>query len=199
MLPLLSLSLLLAADITPGPDLKGWTRLPIPPTAPLAEKSQWSSKGGIVFCDGTGGHDWLRYDKQLTNFVLRVEWRFKKIDGSPKYNSGVFVRNSENGAIWHQAQVGPPTNAGFFFMVTPVNGEPKRLTFKDQMKPATIHEPGTEWNKYEIRAEGRWLRLSVNGVETSVYAATEPERGYIGLEGEGFAIEFRKIELEELR
>src|SRR5215468_2510671 len=51
-----------------GPELHGWTRGPIPPTATLNEEkpSQWSldTEKGILLCRGDRGHDWLRWDQE---------------------------------------------------------------------------------------------------------------------------------------
>ena len=64
--------------------------------------------------------------KKLDDGTLHVEWRFVPVDDGKRYNSGVFVRNSADGRIWHQAQTGD-SSGGFLFGETPVNGELKRL------------------------------------------------------------------------
>src|SRR5690349_800231 len=50
-----------------GPELKGWTRGPIPPTGRLNPRSQWSldAATGHLVCEGNRGHEWLRWDKEL--------------------------------------------------------------------------------------------------------------------------------------
>ena len=188
-------------NIQPDASFRGWTRLPIPPGAPLDAKSQWSispSDGDIV-CDGAKekGHEWLRYDRELRNFVLHVEWRFRPIPGETKYNSGVFVRNTADGAVWYQAQIGPPSNGGYFFQgVDSGPDKGKRMNYKSQMKANTVKDPG-EWNTYEIRAQSKKVTLSVNGAETSSFECDRPS-GYLGLEAEHYRIEFRNLKLQEL-
>ncbi|MCL5742508.1 MAG: DUF1080 domain-containing protein, partial [Acidobacteria bacterium] len=93
-------------NIFPDAKLTGWTRVAIPPTAQLGEASQWKVDGAqkLLVCEGNGGHDMLRYDREFDNFIFHVEWRFTKLEGDKRYNSGVFVRNDANGTIWHQAQ-----------------------------------------------------------------------------------------------
>ncbi|MGI8742941.1 MAG: 3-keto-disaccharide hydrolase [Bryobacteraceae bacterium] len=191
-----------AADwvsIQPDSSFKGWTRGPLPPAATLDAATQWSvsSKDGDLICDGAKekGHEWLRYDRELKDFVLHVEWRFRPIPGETKYNSGVFVRNSANGAVWYQAQVGPPANGGYFFSGVD-EGEKKRVNYKSQMKASAVKDPG-EWNTYEIRAEGKNVTLFVNGTETSSFECDRLS-GYLGLEAEHYHIEFRNIKLKEL-
>src|SRR5262249_7517549 len=58
-----------------GSELKGWTRLPIPPTGELSEKSPWAydAKTGILTCAGDqSGHEWLRWDKEQGDGILHV-------------------------------------------------------------------------------------------------------------------------------
>ena len=208
MLRLLSTMVLLACGMNAGewikiqPDasFKGWTRVPIPPEAPLDAVSQWSisTKDGDVICDGAKekGHEWLRYDRELHDFILRAEWRFRKIEGETKYNSGIFTRNSENGDVWYQAQVGAPANAGYFFYQTVEKGEKKRGNLKAEMKEQAVKEAG-EWNLYEIRAEGPKVTLTVNGKLTSELECDRLS-GYVGLEAEHYRIEFRNLQLKEL-
>jgi Domain of Unknown Function (DUF1080) len=190
----------MAADwvtIQPNPTLKGWTRVPIKPTTELVVPSQWQVESyGSLICNGSrqNGHEFLRYDRELANFVFHVEWRFTKIEGEAKYNSGVFVRTTADGnTAWYQAQASGPANGGYFFYVDTTG---KRTTLKSEMPSNPVKEPG-EWNTYEIRAEGPKLTLVVNGIETSHFDC-DRLKGYAGLEAEYYRIEFRNIRLKEL-
>jgi hypothetical protein len=80
-----------------------WTRIAIPPTHPVSNIAQWhidASKRQIL-CDGNGGHEWLRFNRELGNFTFHVMWRFTPVAGTPKYNSGVFFRNDADGNNWY--------------------------------------------------------------------------------------------------
>lgn len=190
-------------DITPKPGFAGWSRGTLTPSkmlpaTTLTEASSWSVQNGIVRCDGDKGqHEWLRYDQELGDFEMEVEWRFVKRDGSPRYNSGIFVRNTLHADLWHQVAVGNPDNAGFFFAVTPFDGVVQRITRKPEMKPVDV-KPAGEWNRYRIRAEGRKLSAEVNGEPASELNDCFVPKGYVGLEAEGYAIEFRSIRVREL-
>ena len=110
-------------DITPHESLKGWTRVAIPPDKALDPVNQWKLEEdrATLLCEGNHGHEWLRYDHELTNFFLHVEWRFEKdSEGRRAYNSGVFVRNDLEGRVWHQAQVG---GAAYLFGQTLIHGQ----------------------------------------------------------------------------
>jgi hypothetical protein len=196
----LTVSELPAADwitIQPDASFKGWTRVPIKPTEELVSPSQWNvAPDGVLLCNGSraNGHEFLRYGRELGNFILHVEWRFTKIEGETKYNSGVFVRTTADGnTAWYQAQAGPPSNGGYFFYVDTTG---KRTTLKPAMPSNPVKDPG-EWNIYEIRADGPNVTLLVNGVETSHFDC-DRLKGYAGLEAEYYRIEFRNIRLKEL-
>ena len=60
----------------------------------------------VLICEGDKGHEFLRYDKEFADFIFHAEWRFTNIENGKGYNSGVMVRNSADGIIWHQAQTG---------------------------------------------------------------------------------------------
>lgn len=180
-------------SVQPGPDLAGWTRFPWPATAALGPQ-QWSvdPATGHLVCDGEGGHEWLRLDGERGDSAFHVEWRFTPVEGADKYNSGVFVRTATDLSVWHQAQVG--LKGGFLFGVTRVDGVVKRIT----QEPAALRvRPAGEWNAYEIVARGRSLSLWVNGAVTSEITIDNP-RGHLGLEAEGWRIEFRNLKIKPL-
>jgi hypothetical protein len=173
-----------------------WTRITIPPGHPVSQIAQWhidAAKRQIV-CDGNGGHEWLRFNRELTNFTFHVQWRFTKLPGKPKYNSGVFFRNDTDGTIWHQAQTSP--EGGYIFGQTPVDG---KLTSFNEMKNMTENriKPAGQWNTYDIRCTSDACTLAVNGaVVNRIHPGVQ--KGYIGLESEGFQIEFKDFKVSEL-
>jgi 3-keto-disaccharide hydrolase len=183
-------------NILPAPTLEGWTRVMIPPDRPRPEKSQWSVANGRVICAGNGGHEWLRYDRELKDFLFHVEWRLTKQAGNPNYNSGVFVRNDAKGLIWYQAQVGS-ASGGYFFGDNPENGSLRHFDLLSALTKQAV-KPAGEWNTYDIRCQGRKLVLRVNGVVTSELDNCNHPRGYLGLEAEGSRIEFRNLRIKAL-
>ncbi len=185
-------------DIMPDASFKGWTRLPFMVTTPMNPASQWKvdPANKLLICEGDKGHEWLRYDKELANSIIHVEWRFVPIAGGKGYNSGVMARNSADGTIWHQAQVGD-ASGGFLMGATLVNGASQRINLRAQMKENPV-KPAGEWNTYEIRSDGPKMTLWVNGVVTTEITNLEVLKGFSGLEGEGYRIEFRNIKLKPL-
>lgn len=181
-----------------GPELQGWTRGSIPPGRPLNDKSQWSldSQTGILLCEGDGGHEWLRWDREFGDFTYHVEWRFTPVSGKKGYNSGVYVRNSADAKIWHQAQTGDGTG-GFLFGDTPVDGKVARVNLSKQALDKRV-KPAGEWNTFEIRCGGKDVSLWTNGGVTCEWHDCEVPKGYVGLEAEGWRIEFRNVKVKPL-
>lgn len=174
-----------------------WTRITVPPGHPVSDVAQWhidAAKHTIV-CDGNGGHEWLRFNKELKNFTFHVKWRFTPVTtAAPKYNSGVFFRNNDDGSIWHQAQTSD--GGGYIFGVTPVDGAPKSFNLRKEMKQNRL-KPAGQWNIYDIRCVGDTCTLAVNGMVVNTVKLSV-EKGYIGLESEGYQITFKDMKLREL-
>jgi len=184
-------------EITPNQKLEGWTRRPVPASGILG-RAQWhvDTQTGHLVCDGDGGHDWLRYDRELSDFIYHLEWRYEPVEGKTGYNSGVYVRNSADGRIWHQAQVGSQFG-GYFFGQTLVAGELKGFNLSNELKEQRVRAAG-QWNTYEVTAKGNTLALWVNGALSQSWSHCEVPRGYVGVEGEGWKIEYRNLKLKEL-
>ena len=174
-----------------------WTRVAIPPDHPVSNIAQWhieAAKRRIV-CDGNGGHDWLRFNHEVSNFTFHVKWRFTPLStANPKYNSGVFFRNNEDGSIWHQAQTS--LGGGYIFGLTPVDGKPQRFNLEKQMKENRV-KPAGQWNVYDIRCQDDTCTLAVNG-EVVNTVKTGVVKGYLGLESEGYQITFKDMKLREI-
>jgi len=174
-----------------------WKRVSIPAGSKLNAKDCWSfdAKSGTLVCDGVGIHEMLLFDKEFKDGILHVEWRFKKIDGKAGYNSGVYVRNSADGNIWHQAQVGS-LNVGHIFGNTPADGKLQR--FKTKAMGEQRGKAAGEWNTYEYSFVGPKLTLWINGAVTAEWNECPVPAGYVGLEAEGYVIEFKNVKLKML-
>jgi hypothetical protein len=198
-------------DLLPDPSFKNWTRLPLLPTRPMSETSQWKvdTEARTLLSEGDKGHEWLRYDQQFANFLFHVEWRFIKTPDKAKYNSGIYFRNNLDGWMYHQAQIGVE---GYIFAITPVNGVIQRVNLQGKpwpessasaFKALSISKENRlkdllEWNTYDVRCDGKKITMWVNGGWQSEYTECEVPKGYVGLESEGHRIEFRNIKLKEL-
>jgi hypothetical protein len=185
-------------DLLPGEDLAGWKRVPIPPGNKLNAKNPWKVDAGrkVLVCDGAGVHEMLLNDRELADGTFHAEWRFEKVEGKKGYNSGVYARNSADGKVWHQAQVGD-RNVGFVFGDTLADGKPKRVRVGGQ--GAQRGKPVGEWNTYEITCRGRMMTLWINGAVTAAWDDCQVPKGHVGVEAEGWTIEFRNLKFKEVR
>jgi hypothetical protein len=181
-----------------GPKLDGWSRKPVPADKPLDPKSQWAldQATGYLVCQGDGGHEWLRLDQVVTDCIVHVEWRFIPVAGKKSYDSGVFVRSSSDGKIWHQAECGD-ASGGYLFGETLSSYEMKPFDLKGEMQANRV-KPAGEWNTYELTCKGRSVTLWVNGGVTNQWNNCEVPRGYVGLEANGSRIEFRNVKFKVL-
>ena len=183
-------------NLFPNDVKDAWTRVAIPPTRAVGQVAQWHiyPSSHEIICDGNGGHEWLRFNHELGNFTFHVKWRFMPVAGDAKYNSGVFFRNSKDGTIWHQAQVS--LSGGYIFAETLVDGEMTRVNLRKEMRHNRVKGAG-KWNTYDIRCLTNACTLTVNGeMVNTLYLSAK--RGYIGLEAEGYRIEFKNLKLREL-
>jgi Domain of Unknown Function (DUF1080) len=186
-------------DILPSADLQGWYRVPVPPSGKLG-RAQWHVDTGkkLLICDGDGGHDMLLTAKEYGDAIFHFEFCYTKIEGKTGYNSGAYVRNSKDGAIWHQAQFGDAKD-GYLFGVSPTaDGKNKFFNLKKEVKDMRV-KPAGEWNTFEVTARGQTLTLWVNGAVTCQFDNCGQPRGHVGVEGEGYRIEFRNLKMKQLR
>jgi hypothetical protein len=185
-------------DILPAADLSDWYRVSVPPQGKLG-REQWhvDAARNVLICDGDGGHDMLLTNKEYANGIFHFECRYEKIEGKKGYNSGAYVRNSKNGDLWHQAQFGDAQDGYLFGETKTADGGKKFFTTKNEVKENRV-KPAGEWNTLEVTASGNTLTLWVNGAVTCQYRNCGVARGHLGLEGEGYRIEFLNLKVKPL-
>jgi len=184
-------------ELLPNEKFEGWTRVPIPPVLGVDPRLQWrvDAQKREIICTGTGGHEWLVCDREFGDFDLQVDWRFTPRAGEPRYNSGIGVRLSKFGEIWHQAQTGQ--SGAYLFGADMVNGALQRTNLREQMKENRV-KPVGEWNHFDIRAQGALISLGVNGEVVNEWNNVGLRRGLVGLEAEGFEVTFRNFKIRPL-
>jgi hypothetical protein len=151
----------------------------------------------VLICDGDGGHDMLLFDREIGDAVFHFEFCYTKIEGKTGYNSGAYVRNSKDGAIWHQAQFGDGKDGYLFGETLGADGKKKWFNLSKQVTDMRV-KPAGEWNTFEVTAVGKVLTLWVNGAVTCQFEDCGREMGFLGLEGEGYLIEFRNLKMKPL-
>jgi Domain of Unknown Function (DUF1080) len=193
---LLALRLAAAEKLFDGKTLTGWD----------GDMDLWKVKDGMIVADATlkalPRNEFLATTRNYTNFVLRAKF---KLEGSEGFvNSGVQFRSqrmpNESEMIGYQADIGEGW-FGFLYDESRRNkvmAKPGDETYKKAVKPLG------EWNDYEVRAEGRHIKLTLNGVVTVDYTESDeslPQYGRFGLQLHGGGktrVTFKDLELTVL-
>lgn len=176
-----------------GRDLTGWTEIEC--------QGIWTAEDGVLSCPGRP-IGYLRTVDDYTNFVLTLEWRTPP--DSPPGNSGVLLRMTGEDRVWpdsieaqlHSGNAGDIWNIGKF----PMHVDAARTSGRRTVKLHPSNEaPLGEWNRYRITLNRGELRLEVNGLLQNRASWCEERKGKLCLQSEGAPIQFRNIELREIR
>ena len=121
-------------------------------------------------------NEFLCTKKTYKNFILKLE---VKLLGGPKANAGIQIRTkripNHHEVSGYQADMGEGWWGSLY-------DESRRRRVLAKADPAHIKKilKAEDWNRYEIRCEGRRIRLYINGALTVDYTESDPK---IPLEG----------------
>lgn len=147
-------------------------------------------------------NEFISTEKSYSNYVLKLKF---KLTGSEGFING--------GVQFHSQRISNPPYEMKGYQADIGNGywgslydESRRNKLLATADPATIKQAlrPNEWNDYEVRTEGRRIRIFLNGVQTVDYTETDetiPQSGLIALQihGGGKAqVHYKDIILEEL-
>jgi len=181
-----------------GEDLSGWTFHLTDPDATADDV--WSIADGVLICKGRPA-GYIRTEKDYTNYVLKLQWRFDPAKGPG--NSGVLLRMVGEDKVWPksiEAQL-QHQNAGDFWNIDQfeMTVDPQRTRGRNTKKMHETNErPLGEWNDYEITVDGGDVTLKVNGLIQNQATGCAEIPGKICLQSEGAEIHFRNITLAPL-
>lgn len=157
-----------------GQDLKGWV--------PVHDVTFEVKDGNLRLVKGMG---WLRTEKQYKDFVLEFEWR--ALDEG--YDSGIFIRAGLEGKPW-------PTDGWQLNLLYSQIGS--LVKGRRTVVPAeTPRKPLNQWVKFRIEVQGTKIKLNVDGEDAWESNKLDAERGYIGIQAEDKAFDFRNIRIRE--
>ena len=158
-------------------------------------------RDGAIHVEAPSG--WLRSERQYTDFVLRLQFRFL----TPDADSGIFVRAPLGPQFmrgWpnnaYQVQVRNPATAS---RLPPVGG-----LFRHGMPAGTLtFDPGVveklsrgtgEWQDLEITVVADTLTVRFNGTEITRAGNIARQAGHIGIQAETGALEYRALQISPL-
>ncbi len=116
-------------------------------------------------------NEFLCTKKTYKNFILKLE---VKLLGGPKANAGIQIRTkripNHHEVIGYQADMGKGWWGSLY-------DESRRRTVLSKADPAVIEKilKPDQWNRYEIRCEGKRIRLFINGTQTIDYTEPDPK------------------------
>lgn len=190
-------------DLLAKPLEASWKSFSEDPGTKLADV--WQVKDGVLVCKGTpkGG---IYLDRDLTNFTLRLEWRWPGEGKAGK--GGVLLRTVAPWKIWPkslEAQINAGQAGDFWGLAGfSLEGPAERIKKLDHeqfgkltnlARTATVEKPDSQWNQYEIVAAGPVVTLKINGKVVNKATNCDVHPGKICLTAEGSAIEFRNVRL----
>ena len=172
-------------------DLSGWEYfLAETDTAPA--EPTFSVKEGMLHISGKP-NGYIRTVEKYSDYTLLLEWRWTE----GRADSGIYSRLQEGDKVWPvgiQLQL-RESDFGFFFSGIPLEGVvPDRNYRKAPLCNGDPELPDGEWNETRIVCEGGHVTAYVNGVLVNEAQCDSPE-GYIGIQSEGGAMDFRNIRL----
>ncbi|HEY1339958.1 MAG TPA: DUF1080 domain-containing protein [Bryobacteraceae bacterium] len=162
---------------------------------------------GKIVCPANGGGN-LFTEKEYRNFAFRFEFKL-----TPGANNGVGIRAPFEGDAAYQGmeiQILDDTDQRY---VGKIKSEQHHGSVYDLIPARTgYRKPVGEWNEEEIMANGRRVKVTLNGViilDADLDMVKEPQAlarhpglarssGHIGFLGHGSQVEFRNIRVKEL-
>lgn len=149
-----------------GKDLKGWK-------TPAGEHS-WKVIDGVIDYEARGGN--LTSEKSFQDYVLRIDWRFKRTAGPP-YNAKLFdaegnttgnkpVKNADSGIFVRgsgKSQVNLwcwPCGSGQLWSF---HGSKDPVIRKGALPKENADKPVGEWNAMEITMKAETITVVLNG------------------------------------
>ena len=168
------------------------------------ESGNFTVRDGLLRVEGPQG--WLRSAAQYSNYSLRVECRFLTEDAdsgifvrAPGPASNIFIRGWPANA--YQVQVrsmvkNRTTNPLWIGNLYRHRVAPGETVFDADAALAAAKGTG-EWQLFEIEVVDDRLTVQLNGVVVTRASGIVNPRGYIGIQGETGALEYRTIAIRE--
>ena len=183
-----------------GPTLSGWTLV-------NGRGPGYVVRDNTIVCPKDGGGN-LFTDKEYGNFVFRFEFRTE-----PGGNNGIGIRAPRGGDVAYQGMEIQILDDGHEMYRGKIRPEQHHGSIYDVIPARTgFLKPAGEWNSEEISANGRRIRVTLNGViivDADLDTVREPAvlakhpglsrtSGHIGLLGHSSLVEFRNLRIRAL-
>jgi hypothetical protein len=162
-----------------GQDFTGWRFTEAEePTQP----KNWSIAEGVIKLSG-GGSPHLATEREYADFEMRFQWRALR----DKYNGGFFIRSGKN--------------LGQNQLNLAHGGEGNVIGGKVVGAKAVpdLQNPAGQWNEWRVLVVGDKVTFWCNDKLAWEGTGLSPVKGYIGLQAEGAALEFRNLRIRDVK
>jgi predicted dehydrogenase len=179
-------------DLFDGRSLQGWVQ---------DTPNIWTVRDGMIVGkhEGLKWNDFLRTSESFEDFELELEFRLVNGQG----NSGIQFRSIPDRQQEHE-MYGYQADIGQNYWGSLYDESRRRKVLVQAPQPAIDKLDKAGWHKYAVRAHGRSIALTIDGMRTVNYVEQEPgilTRGLVALQvhsGPGIEVHFRNIRLREL-
>lgn len=162
--------------------------------------STWSASSGVLRLD-TESSGYIKTETTFSDYHLHIEWRWPET-APDNSNSGVLLHLHGPDVIWplcFEAQLKNGNAGQVIGMGLDIPDAPTLNNRKRAPRLAEASEkPVGQWNTYEIYCRDDAIEVFVNGVRQNHVDKLPVSKGVIGLQMEGFPIEFRNLWLKAL-
>jgi len=168
-----------------------------------ADANTWSERDGLLICSGNPkGYAYSRED--FSNFTLRCEYRFVSpaqppdLEAANKFNTGFMIHIQEPHKVW-PASLEVQGRFDEMAAIKSNGGVPPLTIQDDQEAREGVRIPVGQWNAIEIISHNGALTAILNGLPVCSSMAGELKSGRLGLQSEGFEVEFKhlRVKVEE--
>ena len=143
--------------------------------------ANWKIENGVIHVTG-GGKPHLASAQEFGDFELRLEWRGLK----EKYNSGLYIRSGKN------------VGSNQLNLAYRNEGAPVGVKLEGAKAVPDLQKPAGEWNEWRVLVVGDSVKFECNGKPAWEAKGLKPAKGYIGMQAEGAAMEFRNIRIRAI-
>ena len=175
-----------------GKDLSGWKA--VLREAEEGMEPTFTADKGILHISGQP-FGYIRTEKAFSNYTLHLEWRWAGEEG---VDGGIFHFLQGEDKVWPtgvQLQM-TPKDMGTLMGGIPIEGLEGPFYRKFRQVEESPEKPVGEWNTMDFECLDGYIKAYLNGVLVNE-ARCEAREGYIGIQSEGGALEFRNIRIRE--
>jgi hypothetical protein len=162
-----------------------------------ADAETWTEQHGVLICNGKPkGYAYTRED--FENFTLRCEFRFVPTGAPPdaeaakKFNTGFMIDIQEPHKVW-PASLEVQGRFDEMASIKSNGGIPALTISDDPAARESARLPVGEWNAIEIVSHDGALSATLNGLVICTSQPGELKSGKLGLQSEGFEVQFKHL------